>query len=95
MASVLHGCSASVKRLGLGGGSGLLDPWVAVVLTHRMQQWRLIQREKMKDEDKEQKPDNQEDDNEELTDTEKLFYQMIWGKVWDEEYPPENKKEAD
>lgn len=30
-----------------------------------------------------------EDDDEELTDEEKLFYQMIWGKVWDEEYPPQ------
>lgn len=52
----------------------------------------------MKKDTKETKPatSNQtedDDDDEELTETEKLFYQMIWGKVWDEEYPPKNKKE--
>lgn len=50
----------------------------------------------MKKDTKETKPakNNQvEDDDEELTEEEKLFFQMIWGKVWDEEYPPENKKE--
>ena len=48
----------------------------------------------MKKDTKETKPadDSQgEDDEEELTPTEKLFYQMIWGKVWDEEYPPKGK----
>lgn len=30
----------------------------------------------------------EDDDDEELDEEEKLFYQMIWGKVWDEEYPP-------
>lgn len=33
-----------------------------------------------------------DEDEEELTEQEKLMYQMIWGKVWDEEYPPSPKK---
>lgn len=48
----------------------------------------------MKKDTKETKPatNNQtEDDDEQLTEQEKLFYQMIWGKVWDEEYPPKKK----
>lgn len=35
-----------------------------------------------------------DEDDEELTEQEKLMYQMIWGKVWDEEYPPEPKAKA-
>ena len=34
----------------------------------------------------------EDDDEEGLTEEEKLFYQMIWGRRWDDVYPPKKSK---